>query len=380
MREQFGRFYQKLYHPGLRKAVSVLLCFLLCVSELTVFLPRVIPAVVYAADAGAETQQTDPDGADADGEELADPENDTETNEIIDEKTPSAPADGAPYWLLIGDSYCLGKNGHSLGAYLAEELNLREKGGILEAHCHFGSGAANRTSSFLSLLKKADPSRDVTDILFCGGINNDRGYKREKIELAIRKLAVYARRKYPNARIMYCIGNWYAHPDTLKSRQKKRNARNYQKRIRERTPWYRSACRKNGIFFLSSVSKTLRGKQNRKYFREDGHHPTREARRKLAGAIADAAAALNRKTKVRSISLNRRMVVLRTGERFCLCAKTSPANAVSGQVLYVSSDPAVCRAGKRTGVLTAVSRGSCLVRCIAADGSGTERICLVKVS
>lgn len=288
---------------------------------------------------------------------------------------------GAPNWIVIGDSYCKrGKAGETLSDFLEEELQLTARNGSLQKKVMSGSGVARRKRSFIKMLKGIRSDRRVTDILFLGGIFNDRIFSRERILKSITSLARCARRKFPNARIMYGIGNWCKNPSFIKEASRKKFARRYCKDVIERIPWYREACKDNGIFFLSGVAGALRGKNNNRFFLRDGHHPNRVGRKKLAAAIAGSVRKLDRKTKVSKIVLYKKTLKLQPENQFRLKVKSvQPEKAVCKNVIFRSGDSSVCTVGKYSGIVRAEKKGVCTIYCLAADGSGTFAACVVKV-
>ena len=196
---------------------------------------------------------------------------------------------GAPLYVMIGDSYMAQYNS-LLPKTIAEKLKLSEAKGGYYSCCHSGFGLARQNNrSFLDLIDALPSDPNVTHVLIFGGVYNDWKYgnaERSEVESAMNALAERTRKKFPNAKLMYAIGNWHVNPGCCTDERSKLRASKYQKQLRTRIPWYKEACRKNHIRYLSGVEKTLRKAKNCSYFRADGHHPTREATKKLAAKIA----------------------------------------------------------------------------------------------
>ena len=283
---------------------------------------------------------------------------------------------GAPLYVMIGDSY--GTTKDHLAVSVAEDLGLKAAGGDYYAFFKGGYGTSkSHGRTYLTLLSKLPDSSAVTDVLFCGGIYNDRRFKKEVITKRITQTIEEARRKYPNARIMYAIGNWHSNDYHLYTRPR---ARRYQKLVLTRISWYKEACRKNGVYFLKNVEKTLRLKNNQQYFRGDGHHPSKLGIEKLSKAVARSIRHLNKSTKVQAVSLNHRSLSLKPGNTAQLTAKVkAKKKCVTKKVVFVSTKPSVCRVDSETGTLTAVGRGNCKVYCKAFDGSGKYDVCEIHV-
>ena len=218
----------------------------------------------------------------------------------------------------------------------------------------------------------------MTDVLFYGGITNDRSISKKNVYTAIRKLAEVTRKKYPNARILYAIGNWHANP--TRKNQYDVDTKRYQRRVLNRIGWYKEACQENGIYYLSDVDTALRKKNNSKYFGPDGHHPSKEGVERLASVIAESISYLNHSTKIRSISLKRSTCSLKVNQSIRLKYKLKARKkCVTKKVVFVSDNPSVCSVNSSTGLVKAKSPGSCQIYCKAFDGSGKYDVCKVTV-
>lgn len=286
---------------------------------------------------------------------------------------------GAPCWVFLGDSYAKTTRHPNLPGLIADALGLEDRGGYYMTSCMIGAGTAKTVRSFWKLLKKLPSSRKVTDVLIIGGINNDRNHSRKEIENGMKRFAKLARFKYPNARLMYAIPQWTVSVKQIPSREARERVLIRQIRIKTRMPWYKEACRKNGIYFLSDVRLALRGSNNKKYFKKDLHHPSDEGLSKIAQAVKKAVRKLDKTTKVRSISLNRTTLSLRVKDRYRLSASVRPKKAASQAVYFSSDRPDLCEVGRTTGVIKALRPGFCQITCTAADGSGTYSVCRIQV-
>ncbi len=287
-------------------------------------------------------------------------------------------SEGAPLYVMIGDSY--GTHRPYLAELLAQKLKLKKSGGDFYGYFCGGHGTArtNGNRNFMRLLNHLPSDRAVTDVLFIGGIHNDRNHSEKEIRSAVASLASRAKEKYPNARLLFAIGNWHSNDERTSYQYR---AARYQKFIENRIPWYREACAENGIIFLEGVPDALRASNNLRYFKSDGHHPTALGTKKLANAIANAIGKLNRDTKIRRVALNKTTLRLKTGQSTSLKARVKKGrDAASDEILFLSEDTSVCRVNKATGDISAVSPGSCRIICRAADGSGKQAVCTVKVS
>lgn len=81
---------------------------------------------------------------------------------------------------------------------------------------------------------------------------------------------------------------------------------------------------------------------------------------------------------VSSISLSDSEMVLNVRANQNLTAVVSPENASRKDLIWESSDPAVATVSK-TGTISAVSNGTAIITCTAADGSGVSSSCEVTV-
>ena len=83
---------------------------------------------------------------------------------------------------------------------------------------------------------------------------------------------------------------------------------------------------------------------------------------------------------VNSITLDKGTLSLNTGmnKMAQLTATVSPSNASNKNVAWTSTDEAVATVSQ-TGLVTAVSGGTCTITCAALDGSGVTATCEVKV-
>ena len=273
---------------------------------------------------------------------------------------------GKPLWVVIGDSYCT--SAPFLPRMTMDRLKVSEKGGSFMASCHGGFGIGEPERNFHTLLMELPASDDVTDVLFFGGIRNDFMCTKSSVMSAFRRLIIAAKKRYPNARIMYAAGNWQANKSKAYS---KAQIKACQKQLRQRLKWYKEACKKNGVYYLS-IEKTLRKRNNRKFFAEDGHHPSTKGKKLLSQALAKAISKLDRTTKVQKIVLNVSAdLSLAPGETFSIKHECSPTKALHKDVMYTSSDPYICSVNQ-DGLLTALSPGNCRITCTALDGSCTS--------
>ena len=85
-----------------------------------------------------------------------------------------------------------------------------------------------------------------------------------------------------------------------------------------------------------------------------------------------------RNTSVSRITLNVRKKTLALRKTLQLKAVVKPAGAVNAAVKWVSDDVTVARVTSR-GKVTAVGKGTAIIRCIAKDGSGVAAECVITV-
>lgn len=83
-------------------------------------------------------------------------------------------------------------------------------------------------------------------------------------------------------------------------------------------------------------------------------------------------------TKVTSVVLNAHSISWNVGKKAHFYPTVTPDTASNVGVIYTSSNPAVATVSEK-GLLTAVSVGSCVITCTAADGSGKYDTCTVTV-
>lgn len=81
---------------------------------------------------------------------------------------------------------------------------------------------------------------------------------------------------------------------------------------------------------------------------------------------------------VTSVVLNAHSISWNVGKKAHFYPVVTPDTATNTSVIYTSSNPSVATVSEK-GLLTAVSAGTCVITCTAADGSGRYDTCTVKV-
>ncbi len=82
---------------------------------------------------------------------------------------------------------------------------------------------------------------------------------------------------------------------------------------------------------------------------------------------------------VKSIQLSNKKVKLKVGKTVQLSVKKiSPVDATNKDVTWSSSDETVATVSDK-GKVTGVGKGTCVITCTAADGSGVKAMCTIKV-
>ena len=184
-------------------------------------------------------------------------------------------------WIFTGDSYCTTGGEPTLPTLIAKQLGIEQFTSVSKG----GYGVVKDNYTYLSLYESIPADETVTHVMIIGGIFNDREKTKPEVTTGIRELAAGLRRKFPNARLLYAIGNWHGNAFDTDLRK---NAVYYQRRVTRRLPWYKEACGKAGILFLNGPEYALRGPGNDDYFYPDLHHPNEKGRKRLAEAIAAA--------------------------------------------------------------------------------------------
>ena len=178
-------------------------------------------------------------------------------------------------WIFIGDSYFTvgqARGENELPDFIAKEIGVKN----YKNYSHGGYGAARKSGNFLMLLNKMREKK-VRNIMFFGGISNDRRSDKTEIQSAISVLRKVTKEKFPKAKVWYVIGNWHSN--------KTEGSKAYHNRVNKRISWYRKACKENDIIFIN-VTYALKKENNKQYFLKDGHHPSIKGKRKLAKEIA----------------------------------------------------------------------------------------------
>ena len=137
------------------------------------------------------------------------------------------------------------------------------------------------------------------------------------------------------------------------------------------------AAKKKGVEWKSSNPKIASVSKNGKVTAKKNGKATITAR--VKGTKVNAKSRITVGTPVNKVTLNRRSVSLKTGQKFALRATMSPKKASNKKVSYDSSNRKVATVNKK-GVIRAVSAGTAKIRVTAADGSGKKASCTVKVS
>ena len=137
------------------------------------------------------------------------------------------------------------------------------------------------------------------------------------------------------------------------------------------------AAKKKGVEWKSSNPKIASVSKNGKVTAKKNGKATITAR--VKGTKVNAKSRITVGTSVNKVTLNRRSVSLKTGQKFALRATMSPKKASNKKVSYDSSNRKVATVNKK-GVIRAVSAGTAKIRVTAADGSGKKASCTVKVS
>ncbi len=96
------------------------------------------------------------------------------------------------------------------------------------------------------------------------------------------------------------------------------------------------------------------------------------------GSGLTAVCNVNVYSPVTSVVLNAHSISWNVGKKAHFYPTITPDTATSVGVIYTSSNPSVATVSEK-GLLTAVSAGTCVITCMAADGSGKFDTCTVKV-
>ena len=178
-------------------------------------------------------------------------------------------------WLFIGDSYFVsgaGDNEKTVPQLIAEYMKLE----TFYDNSRGGYGSSRPKANFLTLLNEVKNAKDVKNVLYYGGIINDRNCTKQKIQRGLGKLFYETRKKFPCVKIWYAIGNWHA--DNMDGSIK------YQGRVNKRINWYKEICNKCNVTFFD-VTYTFKRSNNKLLFKSDYHHPNLKGRKRLANEI-----------------------------------------------------------------------------------------------
>ncbi len=137
------------------------------------------------------------------------------------------------------------------------------------------------------------------------------------------------------------------------------------------------AAKKKGLEWKSSNPKIASVSKSGKVTAKKNGKATITA--KVRGTKVNAKSHITVGTPISKVTLNRKSVSLKTGQKFTLKAEMSPKKASNKKASYESSNSKVATVSKK-GVIRAVSAGTAKIRVTSADGSGKKASCTVKVS
>lgn len=191
-------------------------------------------------------------------------------------------------WLFVGDSYstCGGKP--ATPDLIADYLSLSAYKNIGRGGFGMAKDKSGAYGKFIELLETEPSSRNITHIMIIGGITNDRLKSKAAIQAAIADFAKLAKKKFPNAKLYYAIGNWHADWKDKTDKASRQAVTVYRNRVLTRLSWYKSASKLNGITFLNGPEYALRIANNDSLFVADGHHPNLNGKKLFAKAVVKA--------------------------------------------------------------------------------------------
>lgn len=137
------------------------------------------------------------------------------------------------------------------------------------------------------------------------------------------------------------------------------------------------AAKKKGVEWKSSNPKIASVSKSGKVTAKKNGKATITA--KVRGTKVNAKSHITVGTPISKVTLNKKTVSLKIGQKFTLKATISPKKASNKKVSYESSNSKVATVNKK-GVIRAISAGTAKIRVTAADGSGKKVSCTVKVS
>ncbi len=97
-----------------------------------------------------------------------------------------------------------------------------------------------------------------------------------------------------------------------------------------------------------------------------------------SGKKATCKITVKQPVKVKSVKLNRKSVILYRGKKLQLKATVTPSNATNKSVKWSSSNKRVATVSSK-GVVKAAGKGTAVITCKAADGSGKKVTCKIRV-
>ena len=278
---------------------------------------------------------------------------------------PAAKGEAAAYsvegkkFVFVGDSYATVRKGvkKPWPEIFMEILGIEEDQVYFARHG--GYGFVKKDQTFAQLIADLKKDKSVTDVIVIGGIGNDWRYSVSALKRGIRDFDTMVRKRFPNARIIYGYCNWNTENKEV------------QEAILSHGSIYKKTALACGWVYLSGMERMLR--QHASYFQADCHHPTQQTQYLIGRKIAE----LYKKYCVRKIRLNKTELTLGDKESVKLKAVIYPSTAQNKNVIWESSDEDVARVSK-SGVVSSVGRGSCIISVRSEDGGFTAE-CVVAV-
>jgi len=183
-------------------------------------------------------------------------------------------------FVMVGDSYAItGASSKCWPARVAKRLCLPSERWSVCAENGYGFA----TGSFVDLVKYAKRDREVSDVLIIGGAGNDLPLSIDAVKSGYKRTIAAARKKWPNARIMHAIPNWFLENDW------------YQSTITSRYSLYRALAKTYGVQYLPKCEGILSGRWDRMF--GDGNHPNAKGADAIAKAVVKDMRKWNRRPK-----------------------------------------------------------------------------------
>ena len=273
-------------------------------------------------------------------------------------------------YVVIGDSYT-GTNYGQIDLpwpeQLRKELGLSKKNFVISRKG--GTGFATGFT-FKNLLLKVPADPEVTYRIVAGGVGNDLRSDKQTIRETFIEFNRLARKRFPNAVILYTAPNWAQTRDRRVS-------------IYEALRFYKRLCAQYGWIYMQKTSNTLHTAKGLAIgFLEDQHHPSQEGHDLIAARFAKELQEIQKsfvKAEPGQISITES---IRTTYEYLKEVKIkasfeNPLITIK-KLYWISSDEDIAEVNQN-GKVTIYAPGKCVITARSVDGSGIKLRCRLTV-